>query len=347
MIVDVNVHWKPENFYEESFLNECIRSIPRGYGEHVEVREVPGMIGKQITLSKPKGYENINSEPIATDPSERLKVMDKAGIDKGILRWCIWPEWATLEICRKVNDAMAKSVRRHPDRLLGLAIVPPWGDKDCLEELDRCIKELGCVGVEVASHYGNLYLDAEEFRPFFRRINQLNVPVIVHHTDIPVDYASIYQYSNLRRMLGRCMEQMTCVGRVLYSGMFEECPNLKFIHTMMGGGLFAFKGLITPKKSTLDGDRERFDPAGAEKVQGYMERNVYYDVTHAPPWGEAQLECAVKVYGADHILFGSSYPIRNEWVFGGVKYIRDLDIAEKDKELILGENAVKLFNIKK
>lgn len=346
MIVDINVHWKPEFFYEDSFFNECIRTIPRGYGQHVDVRDVPGLKGRQLTLSKPKGYENINSEPVATDPNERLKAMDKAGIDKGLLRWCIWPEWATLEICRRINDAMAQSVKQHPDRLLGLAVVPPWDDKYCLEELDRCIQDLGFVGVEVESSYGKLYLDAEEFRPFFKRINQLKVPVIVHHTSIPVDYESIYEYSNLRRMLGRCMEQMICVGRTVYSGMFEELPNLKFIHTMLGGGLFALKGLITPKKSTLTGDRERFDPDGSAKALGFLDRNVYYDVTHAPPWGEPQLECAVKVYGAEHILFGSSYPIRNEWVYGGVQYIRSLDISEKDKSLILGENAVKLFNLK-
>jgi len=72
-----------------------------------------------------------------------------------------------------------------------------------------------------------LYLDAEEFRPFFRKINQLKIPIVVHHTALPVDYGHIYDYVNLRRLFGRCIDQMTCVGRIMYCGMLDELPNLK------------------------------------------------------------------------------------------------------------------------
>jgi predicted TIM-barrel fold metal-dependent hydrolase len=52
------------------------------------------------------------------------------------------------------------------------------------------------------------------------------------------------------------------------------------------------------------------------------------------------------VLGADHILYGSSYPIKLDWFFEGVDYVKSLDIDEKSKDLILGENAARLFNIK-
>jgi predicted TIM-barrel fold metal-dependent hydrolase len=348
MIVDVNMHWSPEDLYkDQSFMNQYLRCIPRAYGEHVEIREKPGTNIKELIISRPKGYENLSSDFIYHHGSEdRIRAMDKTGVDKGVLRWPISPEWLTLEICKRANDAMAKTVREHPDRFLGLAIVPPWGDKDCLKELDRCINDLGCFGVDIAAHYGTLYLDAEELRPFFRKVNELNVPLIVHHTNLPVDYGHIYDYTNLRRLFGRCIDQMTSVGRILYSGMLEELPNLKFIHTMMAGGLFAFADLITPRKSTVPGDRERFDPAASERVRGYLKRNIFLDITHAPPWGKAQLECAVKVLGAENILFGSSYPLRSEWLYKGVEYVKDLAISEKEKELVLGGNAARLFKIK-
>ncbi len=347
MIVDVNLHWYPDFFYsDKSFLKQCLRTIPRAYGEHVRIDDVPGSYKVQITTSRPKGYENLNFPLEITDTEDRLKAMDEGKIDKGILRWPIWPEWVTLEICRKVNDAMAKTVREHPDRFLGLAIVPPWGDEDCLAELDRCIHELGFVGVQVEAHYGTLYLDSEEFRPFFRKINQLNVPIIVHHTALPVDYGHVYDYTNLRRMFGRCIDQMTSVGRIMYSGMLDELPNLKFVHSMMAGGLFAYADLITPKKSKVSSDMERWDPSASEKVRGYLEKNIYSDITHAPTWGTAQLECAVKALGAKNVLFGTSYPLRKEWLLEGVGYVQSLDISKKDKALILGENAMRLFNIK-
>ncbi len=347
MIVDVNLHWYPDFFYSDrSFFKECLRAIPRAYGEHLQVIDLPGTYKKQIKLARPKGYPNLEFPIESADPEDRIRAMDECKIDKGILRWCIWPEWATLEICRKVNDAMAKSVREHPDRLLGVAIVPPWGDEDCLAELDRCINELGCVGVQVEAHYGTLYLDSEEFRPFFKKINQFNVPIIVHHTALPVDYGHVIDYVNLRRLFGRCIDQMTSVGRIMYSGMLDELPNLKFIHTMMAGGLFAYTTLITPKKSRVASDMERFDPTASNKVEGYLKKNIYSDLTHAPTWSKAQIECAVKELGAEHVLFGTSYPLRKEWLLYGVDHIQSLDISKKDKALILGENAMRLFNIK-
>ena len=49
---------------------------------------------------------------------------------------------------------------------------------------------------------------------------------------------------------------------------------------------------------------------------------------------------------ADHIVYGSSYPIRRDWFTQGVGFIKNLDIDEKAKSLILSENAIRLFNIK-
>jgi predicted TIM-barrel fold metal-dependent hydrolase len=58
------------------------------------------------------------------------------------------------------------------------------------------------------------------------------------------------------------------------------------------------------------------------------------------------LECAVKVLGAEHILYGGSYPLRREWFIKGVDYVKSLDISEKEKSQILGGNAIRLFDIK-
>lgn len=90
---------------------------------------------------------------------------------------------------------------------------------------------------------------------------------------------------------------------------------------------------------------ERFE-IKTDKVRGYLEKNIFFETSHPTTWGKAQLECAIKVFGANHVLFGCSYPLRREWILNGVNYIKSLDISDKDKELVLGGNAMKLFNIK-
>ena len=56
-------------------------------------------------------------------------------------------------------------------------------------------------------------------------------------------------------------------------------------------------------------------------------------------------ECAVKVLGADHVLFGGSYPVRREWLLKGVDFVQSLDVREGEKAMVLGENAIKIFNL--
>jgi uncharacterized protein len=346
MIIDINQHWLPEDlFSDKDLLDSFIRIVPRAYGEYAHVGQIPGSKDEQIIIEKPKGYENLNFGPKNVDHKDKLASMDKAGVDKAFLRIPCWQEWLDIEMCKRVNDSLAAFVKKNPTRFLGLAVVPPWGDKACLNEADRVINKLGFAGIEMAAHYGTLYLDAEEFKPYFKKLNQLNVPICVHHTPLPVEYNSVYKYVNLRRLYGRCIDQGTAVGRELFSGMFSEFPNLKMIHTMLGGAFFGVAGLLVRKKPQVVEEIERFD-LDADKFGGYLENNLFFDMAHAPPWGKAQLECAVKVLGADHILWGSSYPLRNEWLFKGVDYIKSLDISEKDKELILGGNAARLFKIK-
>ena len=345
MIVDANMHWLPENLFKDKSLRDSfIHAVPCAYGEYAKIATISGTKTQQIVIEKPKGYENLNYAENQYDPKNRLNDMDTAGVDKAILRIPCWQEWLSLEMCKIVNDGLAKHVRQYPDRFLALAVVPPWGTKDSLKEVERCIKDLGFSGVQLAAHYGKLYLDEEEFSPYFKKLNQLGVPVVVHHTPLPVDYGSLIKYTNLRRQYGRCVDQATAVGRELFSGMFEKFPNLKLIHSMLGGGFFTYANMLAPRKAGIKEELERFDIA--DKVSGYLARNIYYDMSGALQWGKVQLECAVKVLGADHILYGSSYPLRHEWFIKGVDYVKSLDIGEKEKSLILGGNAVKLFNIK-
>ncbi len=46
-------------------------------------------------------------------------------------------------------------------------------------------------------------------RQHFRKINQLGIPVAIHHVMLPVEYDSFTKYTNLRRTYGRCVAQMT------------------------------------------------------------------------------------------------------------------------------------------
>jgi uncharacterized protein len=345
MIIDSNMHWLPENvFTDESLLSSFLNTVPREYGTYARLAPIPGKEMKQIIIEKPKGYEILNYAENQYNSQERIRDMDEAGINMGLLRIPCWQEWADLEMCKKLNNALAADLKANPGRFAALAVVPPWGTKDSLKELERCIKELGFAGAQMAAHYGNLYLDEAEFKPHFKVINQLKIPVVVHHTPLPVDFGSILKYTNQRRQYGRVIDQGTAVGRELFSGMFDEFPDLKLIHSMLGGGFFTFVNMLAPPTTGKDAV-ERFQ-SESDKIKRYMDKNIFFDTSGSVQWGKPQLECAVKVLGAEHILYGSSYPIRRDWFLQGVDYINNLDIEETAKTLILGGNAGRIFNLK-
>lgn len=201
------------------------------------------------------------------------------------------------------------------------------------------------TGVQLSSHYGNKYLDDELFRPFLKKVNALKIPVYVHHSPIPVDYSSIYEYNNLRRSYGRCMDQTIAIGREVFSGMFNELPDLKMVHSMLGGAFFAYMDSMFRKKPVGNKDTvNRFD-TNTDCFCEQIRDNIYYEISHAQPWGRELLECAVKILGADHIIFGSSYPVRAEWLLDGPDFVKGLDLSAEQKAMILGENAKKLYRI--
>lgn len=347
MIIDVNNMWLPDNlFKDEALMNAFFRACPQAWGENFELTTVPGKKEKQIVLSKPKGYPNLNFPELMCDPDARLDYMNKAGIDLSVLSLPIWEEWLDLETCKKINNLMYETVKRYPGRYLALAIVPPWGDKDSLKELERCVKDLGCCGIEMAAHYGTLYHDEEAFRPLFKKVNEMNITVRVHHTPLPVDYQHIYLYTNLRRSFGRCTDVMTSLGRVLYSGLLDQFPNLKFVYTHLGGGFFAYTNMFAPPDQGVTENVDRVEIIG-NKIRGYLERNIFHDITSPLRWTKGQLELAVAELGADHVLYSSCYPVRMGGITKGVEYMHSLDIKKKELDLIMAGNAMRLFNIKK
>jgi len=345
MIIDANMHWLPEDlFKDKDLLDSFISALPRGYGEIARLDSMPGTNMQQIIIEKPKGYINLNYAENQYESAAQIKDMDRAGIDKAILRIPCWQEWLDLDMCRRVNDRLAEHLKRYPGRFIAMACVPPWGTTGCFTEIDRCVSKLGFSGVQMAAHYGKLYLDEEEFRPHFKFVSEMKLPVIVHHTPLPVDYGSLLPYTNLRRQYGRCVDQATAVGREIFSDLFKSFPDLKLIHSMLGGGFFTYANMLVPRKVEVKEQLERFDVG--DQVRKNLENNIFFDMSGALQWGKIQLECAVSVLGADHILYGSSYPLRQEWFFKGVDFVRSLNVSEADKSLMLGGNAARIFGIK-
>lgn len=344
MIIDSNMYWFPESMFEDdAALAGFLAEIPRCYGTNGYAERLES--GKmQIVIEKPAGYPNLNYAQGDYVLEKQLADMDAAGVGKAVLKLPGCHEWMSLDTCRRFNDGMAEYTRRSGGRMAALAVVPPQADPACFAEIDRCREELGMRGVQMCAHYGSCYLDHELFAGFFEKLNERKTTVYIHHTPVPVEHNLLYDYNNLRRSYGRCVDQGTAIGRELFSGFFEKYPNLTFVHSMLGGGFFAVANMLFPQPPRARDQVQRFE-VGQGDVKAQFQKHIYFEMSHAQPWGEAALECAVKVLGADHILFGTSYPVRREWMLEGADFVKNLNISSGDKDMILYQNAERLYGI--
>lgn len=343
-MIDANMYWIPECiFTEEALMKQFLNEVPAEYDWHGYCKDVPGTEGKkQIVLEKPKGSQNLNYVQGDYVLETQLADMDAADIEKALLKIPGCHEWLGLEMCKLFNDGMYEHGKRSRGRLIPLAVVPPYGTPESLAELERCHDELGMNAVQVSAHYGKEYLDDESFAAFFSKVNELGMNVYVHHTPIPAEYQSFCNYNNVRRSYGRCVDQGLAVGRETFSDFFVKYPRIKMVHSMLGGGFFAIAGMMFPHQSKGKEDVSRFQSDNGQMEKRFRE-HIYFEMSHAQPWGKDALECAVKVLGADHIIFGSSYPVRKEWLSEGPEFIKQLDISQEDKGLILEGNARAIY----
>lgn len=343
MVIDANMYWFPEELFDDAeALDRFVAESPRTYDTNVYLKQSEDAC--QVVVEKPTGFPSLNYAKGDYILEQMLADMDEAGVDKAVLKVPGCNEWMSLEMCQRFNDGMAAYAQASKGRMIPLAVVPPTGGPRVSAEIDRCLDELGFAGVQLCAHYGNHYLDDEMFAPLFEKLNERGCTVYAHHVPVPVDTASLLDYNNLRRSYGRCVDQTTAVGRELFSDFFVRYPNIKMVHSMLGGGFFAIAEMLLPKASKRKDAVQRFATDNGELAERLHE-HIFFEMSHAQPWGAAALECAVKVLGADHIIWGTSYPVRREWLLDGPSFVRELDVPEDQKELMLCGNAQRLYGI--
>ncbi len=213
-------------------------------------------------------------------------------------------------------------------------------------EVQRCVKQLGFRGAlvngfaQIAGSDTLLYYDLPQYRPFWKVIERLDVPFYLHPRNPLPEHGRIYEGHNWLLGPTWAFGQETAVHalRLMGSGLFDECPNLKVILGHLGEGLPYSMWRVDNNMAWMV---NRLRHPAKRKIADYFQENFYLTTSgnfHTPSLVDAMLQV-----GSDRILFSTDWPFEN--VNHAADWFDVAEISELDRAKIGRLNAIELFRL--
>jgi aminocarboxymuconate-semialdehyde decarboxylase len=327
MNIDIHSHFLPR---------ECFNT-PEGVAKKFRPSMVRDASGKEYMH-----LDGVQLNPDAAqvcDPKRRIEDMTKARIDMQALSplpvfYYSADADTALALCREENDGIAEAVKAYPDRFIGLATVPMQDMKKCVAELDRAVRKLGLAGVQINTNIDGKNLDEPEFLPFFEAAEALKAPVFVHpHFIAGAERMKKYYLTNL---VGNPMDSSIAVASIIFGGVLDKFPGLKFIFAHGGGSIPYIRGRIEHGYCVIPACKQSI-PRPPSAYFG----NIYFDsITHYAP----ALTYMIGTQGIDHILMGTDYPF-SMGDLDPVTSIENAQLPGEDAAKITWSNSAALFHL--
>jgi 4-oxalmesaconate hydratase len=328
MIIDCHGHYTTapaahQRFREAQIAHFKDPSLPPAARAHIsddEIRE--SLEGNQLKLQKDRGSDLTLFSPRASAMGHHLG--DEA----------VSTEWT-----RANNDLIQRVVELYPENFVGVCQLPQSPGvpiAHSVQELTRCIRELGFVGCNLnpdpsGGHWNAPPLTDRHWYPFYEKMVELDVPAMVHVSAScnPNFHATGAHYINA---------DTTAFMQFIQGDLFRDFPTLRFIIPHGGGAVpyhwGRYRGLADMLKR----------PPLSEHVM----RNVFFDtcVYHQPG-----IDLLIRVIDLDNILFGSEMvgavrgidPTTGFYFDDTKRYIDALPIPASDKRRIFESNARRVF----
>jgi aminocarboxymuconate-semialdehyde decarboxylase len=362
-VIDVDSHVTVTKRLEDSAF--AIKLLPDG--SHLMEFD-----GHRFDVIAPNGKSQRPHKPpidicVTWDLNRRLEDLDRDGIDRQVLIFHTSHVFYGAELsvavqaARGYNDGLAEMIAtcKQPTRYLGAAPLPLQDPTAAAAETVRAVKELKMPTIVIGTNVRGKNLDLPEFWPFFAQVNELEIPIIVHSdglTPFQTHPAAGERTGWWERvpfaadqpiwwMLTHPFEHMIVIARLVFSGLLDRYPNLKFIFEEgnVGYALYLF--------DRLEEGWEFGELIHGARVHMRGPKKHPLEYLHHFHWAveseDSLIGEAVKRWGADRILFSSDYPHPDSPWPESVKGMKAAlaGCSETDVLKVLGGNAAELLHL--
>ncbi len=337
MKIDAFTHFLPPEYAERLM---SLGDTPAARSIRTRVAGIPSIMDLDVRLRQLEEFGD-DYRQIISLPAPPLEDVGDAALGR--------------ELARLANDGQAELVQAHPDRFVSFVAALPLVDvDDAIEEARRAVRDLGAAGVQIYTNVGGTAWDDPRFEPFFDAMAELDAMIWVHPSrnqtwaDYPGEDRSKYE---IWWTLGWPHETSLFMARIVFSGLFDRHPDLKFLTHHGGGTIPQLAGRVAGGWDQLGArtpERER------ELVTHDLQRRPldYFKLFYADTalFGAPHaIASSLAFFGPERILFASDSPFDPE---KGPGYIRttiadleSLELPEDTLEQIYSGNAQRLLRL--
>jgi len=240
-----------------------------------------------------------------------LQGMDQAGIDIAVVSPVVRPG---VDNAGAENAALREAIALCPERLIGfVGLIPYHADAPGL--LREFVEGHGFRGLKLHPSVQGFYPSDPRIRPVIETAAELDIPILIHTTAVPIP-----------RTRSKYDDPM------VMDDVAHMYPNVVFI--MAHGNPFGVAPAIAGKHPNVYMDTANTIARYARLIPGVVEDMMEY------------MGMVTGEHGSRKVLFGSdANPAKTNRFGPNLAVLRDLNLSEHRKHLIMGETAARLLHI--
>jgi aminocarboxymuconate-semialdehyde decarboxylase len=241
------------------------------------------------------------------DPALRIVDMDRLGVERQVFaipppnfHYHVPPP-VGIDFARIQNEQLMILSDSEPERFHLFATLPLQDIEASIQEIDRIVTHPRVRGVQIGSNVDGKDLDHRSFDDVWAKLESAGLPVWIHPDQRSIAGADRLSTHYLQNLIGIPLESTIAIAKLIFGGVLERYPGLRFGVTHGGGfapyqiGRWEHGWRVRPEprlKIASDGPRHFF-------------ANLFFDsLTHDP----VSLRMLGERMGWDHVMLGSDYP---------------------------------------
>ncbi|CAE6843276.1 hypothetical protein R69746_07020 [Paraburkholderia aspalathi] len=246
---------------------------------------------------------------------------------------------AGRDMSRRVNEAIAEMMVKHPTRFGGMATLPGSDIDGCLKEMEYALDVLKLDGVATSTSINDVYLGEDMYDPWFEEMNRRGVTLFIHPTilssfpDTSLGlYPSVFEFMfDTTRMLAN----------MVITGKKKRFSRMNMI-TTHAGGVMPFLVERFQARVTTYGTGKGREKIPEEEVRQVL-ASFYYDLTSST--SNTQLFGLMELVPISQLLMGLDMPFAPDRSIGKAidrvsNYSR---FTDADLDMIAHGNAARLY----